>query len=53
MTNIDITDNIQIDGAEIENVTYNKFLGQTTAIENTTKQGISTRINAGWSVFEK
>ena len=51
MTNIDITDNIQIGGTEIEKVTNHKYLGQTTAMENGTKQEVSIRINAGLSIF--
>ena len=33
MTNIDTTDNIQINGAEIEKVPNYKYLGQTIAME--------------------
>ena len=51
-TNIDTTDNIQINGTETE-VTKYKYLGQTTAMENRTKQEVSIRIKAGWSVFGK
>ena len=53
MTNIDTTDNIQINGTEIEKVTNYKYLGQTIAIENSTKQDVSIKIKAGWSVFLK
>ena len=55
MTNIDTTDNIQINGTEIEKVTnYNyKYLGQTIAMKNSTKQEVSTRIKVGWGVFGK
>ena len=53
MTNIDTTDNIQIDGTEIEQMTNNKYLGQTIAMENRIKQEVSMRIKAGWSVFGK
>ena len=53
MTNIDTTDNIQIKGTEIEKVTNYKYLGQTIAMENRTKQEVSIRIKAGWSVFGK
>ena len=53
MTNIDTTDNIQINGTEIEKVTHYKYLGQTIAMENSTKQEDSIRIKAGWSVFGK
>ena len=52
MTNIDTTDNIQINGTEIEKVTNYKYLGQTTAIEKRTKQEVLIRIKAGWSVLE-
>ena len=53
MTNIDTTDNIQINGSEIEKVTNYKYQGQTIAMENSTKQEVSIRIKAGWSVFGK
>ena len=53
MTNTDTTDNIQINGTEIEKVTNYKYLGQTIAMENSTKQKVSIRIKAGWSVFRK
>ena len=52
-TYIDTTDNIQITGTEIEKVTNYKFLGQTIAMENSTKQEVSIRIKAGWSVYGK
>ena len=50
VTNIDTTDNIQMDGTEIEKVTNYKYLGQTMAMENRTKQELAIRIKAGWSV---
>ena len=53
MTNIDTTDNIQIDGTEVEKVTNYKYQGQTIAMENRTMQQVSIRIKAGWSVFGK
>ena len=53
MTNIDTTDNIQINGTEIETVTDYKYLGQTIAMENSTKQEVSIRIKAGWTVLGK
>ena len=53
MTNIDTTDNIRINGTEIEKVTNYKYLGQTIAMENSTKQEVSIKIKAGWSVFGK
>ena len=52
MTNIDTTDNIQINGTEIEKATDYKYLGHTIARENRTKE-VSIRIKAGWSVFGK
>ena len=52
MTNIDTTDNIQMKGTDIEKVTNNRHLGQI-AMENRTKQEVSIRIKAGWSVFRK
>ena len=36
MTNIDTTDNIQMNGTEIEKVTSCKYPGQTIAMENRT-----------------
>ena len=33
-TNLDTTDNIQIDGTEIEKMTIYKYLGRTTAMKN-------------------
>ena len=53
MTNIDTTDNIQINGTELEKVTNYKYLGQTIGMESSTKQGVSIRIKAEWSVFGK
>ena len=53
MTNIDTTDNIQTNGTEIEKVTSYRYQGQTIAVENITKQEVSIRIKAGWSVFGK
>ena len=53
ITHIDTTDNIQINGTEIEEVTNYKYLGQTIAMENRTKQEVSIRVNTGWSVFRK
>ena len=53
MTNIDTTDNIKVIGTEIVKVTNYKYLVQTTAMENSTKQEVSIRIKAGWSVFGK
>ena len=56
MTNIDTTDNIQINGTEIEKVTINinyKHLGQIIAMENRTQQEVLIRIKAGWGVFGK
>ena len=53
MTHIDTTDNIQINGIEIEKVTNYKHLGRTIAMESRTKQDVSIKIKAEWSVFEK
>ena len=53
MTNVDTKDNIQINGTEKEKVTNYKYLRQTIAMENRTKQEVSIRIKAGWSVFGK
>ena len=49
MTNGDTTDNIQIDGTKMKKVTSYKYLGQTIAMENRTRQEVSMRIKAGWS----
>ena len=49
MTNIDTADNVQINGTEIGKVANYKYLGQTTAMENTTKQEVLIRIKAGWN----
>ena len=38
MTNIDTTDNIQIDGTKIEKVTNLKYMGQTIARGNRIRQ---------------
>ena len=40
MANIDTTDNIQINGTEIEKGTNYKYLGQTIAMQNSTKQEV-------------
>ena len=53
MTNLYTTDNIQIDGTEIEKVTNYKYLGQTIAMENRTRQEVSKRMKAGWIAFWK
>ena len=53
VTNIDTTDNIQINGTEIEQVTNYKYLVQTVAMENRTKQEVSIRMKAEWSVLGK
>ena len=51
MTNIDTTDNIQINGTETEKMTNYKFQGQTITMENSKKQEVSIRIKAGWRCF--
>ena len=53
MTNIDTTDITEINGTELEKATNHKYLRQTIAMENRTKQAVSIRIIAGWSVFGK
>ena len=53
MTNIDTTDNMQINGTEVEKVTNNKYFGKTIAVENRARQEILIRIKAGWNVFGK
>ena len=41
MTNIETTDNIQINGTEREKVPNYKYMGQAIAMENKTKQEVS------------
>ena len=53
MTNIDITNNIPIDGTETEKVTNNKYLGQKLGMENRTREKGLIRIKARRSVFWK
>ena len=54
MTNSDTSDNIHIDGTEIEKMTNYKYLGQTKSMENRTRQGVFIRLKAGYSgVFSK
>ena len=53
MTYIDTTDNIQVHGTEIEEVTDYKYLGQTIVMENTTRPEVSIRIIPGWSDLGK
>ena len=52
MTNIE-TDNIQIDGIEMEKVNKYTYLGQTMAMENRTKQEVSVSVKANWCVVGK
>ena len=52
MTNIDTTDNIQIDGTEIEKVTNYEYLGQYSNGKQS-KQEVSIKLQAGWSAFGK
>ena len=49
MTNTDTTDNIEIAWTEKKKVTDNRYLEQTTAMENRTRQDVSIRIKAGRS----
>ena len=42
---------MQISVTEIEKVTNYKCLGQTISMENRTRQEVSIRIKAGWSVL--
>ena len=44
ITNNGKTDNVQIDGTEIEKATNYEYLEQTTAMENRTEQEVSIRI---------
>ena len=53
MTNIDTTDNIQIDGTGIEKATNYECLEQTIAVDKRTMQEVSIRMKAGWSIFGK
>ena len=41
MTNIDTEDNTHMDRTEIEKMNNHKYLGQTIAMENRTKQEVS------------
>ena len=49
MTNCHITDNKEIDAKEIKKVANYRYLGQTIAKKNRTRQEVSIRIKAGWS----
>ena len=57
MTNINTTDNMQINETEIDKVTNYKCLGQAITMKNKTrrfdqnKSRTKSRIKAGWSVF--
>ena len=51
MTNIDTTDNIQIDETERERMTNYKYLRQMISMENRTRQEVSIRIKVEWGVF--
>ena len=53
MTNIDTTGNLQTDGTEIEKVANYRYLGQTIEMKKSTRQEVSIRIKAQWSVFWK
>ena len=53
MTNIDTAENLQLDRTEIEKMTNYKYMGNTTAMNNRTRQELSIRMKAGWSFFEK
>ena len=54
MTFIDTTDNIQLNGTEIDKGTNYIYLGQTIAMENNTKTKFrSEEKKKGWSVFGK
>ena len=53
MTNIDICDNIQIDGTEIEKVANCKYLRLTIAMGNRTKQEVLMGIKGGCGVSGK
>ena len=54
MTNIDTTDNIQINRTDIEKVTNYKHLGQTLAMENRAKQEVfsqnKSRVECFWKI---
>ena len=53
MTNSVTTQNIEIEGIEIEKVEQYKYLGQTIALEDRTVNEVQLRIKAGWAVFGK
>ena len=48
MTNIDTTDNVQIDRTDIEKVTNYKCLEQTKSVDKRTKQEVLMRRKAGF-----
>ena len=53
MTNHVGSEDILIDQQKNEKVTEFKYLGQTTHLKDTTKEGIYARIRAAWSCFRK
>ena len=52
MTNIDTAENLQLDRTEIEKMTNYTYMGNTTAMNNRTRQELSIRIKAGWSFLK-
>ena len=51
MTNFDSSNEIHIESERIEKVDSYKYLGQTTWLQDTTKEEVKCRIRAGWSCF--
>ena len=51
MTNFDSNREIHIESERIEKVDSYKYLGQTTWLQDTTKEEVTCRIRAGWSCF--
>ena len=51
MTNFDSSSEIHIESEKIEKVDSYKYLGQTTWLQDTTKEEVTCRIRAGWSCF--
>ena len=53
MTNFDTTQKIKMLGNEFEKVEQYKYLGQTIALKDRTRNEVQLRIKAGWTVFGK
>ena len=53
MININTTDNMHIDGTEIEKVTNYKYIGQTIAMKNKTRQEVFDTNKSGMECYCK